>query len=152
MNVVAIYLNTGKGAPMRPSDRVMARAGRGIEGNRYFGTDERPVDADREITLIEAEAIESLPRDASIPFDPSESRRNVVTRGVALNDLVGRTFRVGEATLLGVRPCHPCEHLESLTRPGVLRALTGRGGLRAQILADGAIRVGDSIESVASSQ
>ena len=78
-------------------------------------------------------------------IEPIETRRNVVTRGVALNHLVGKRFRVGEVMLQGIRLCEPCEHLESLTRPGVRAALVHRGGLRAQILEGGAIRVGDSI-------
>ena len=77
-----------------------------------------------------------------------ETRRNVVTRGIALNHLVGKRFRVGEVLLQGIRLCEPCDHLESLTRPGVRQALLHRGGLRAQILEGGVIRVGDPIAPV----
>jgi MOSC domain-containing protein YiiM len=101
---------------------------------------------DREVTLIEAEAIEALPRDEGVAFEASESRRNLVTRGVALNHLVGREFRVGSVPLRGIRLCEPCVHLESLTRPGVKAGLTHRGGLRAQLLGDGEIRVGDPVD------
>ena len=102
---------------------------------------------DREITLIEAEAIEAVPREYGVELSPAEARRNIVTRGVALNHLVGREFRVGNVVLRGIRLCEPCEHLERLTRPGVLEALVHRGGLRAQIVSGGTIQVGDSISS-----
>jgi len=100
---------------------------------------------DREVTLIEIEAIEAMKRDLGIELDPGASRQNIVTRGVPLNHLVGRKFRVGEVTLFGVRLCEPCSHLERLSHPGVREALIHRGGLRAQILADGTIQVGDPV-------
>jgi MOSC domain-containing protein YiiM len=151
MSVVAIFLNTSKGAAMTPVDEARAVAGRGLEGNRYFrsgaGSGATKLGPDREITLIEAEAIEALVRDMNVPFEPAESRRNVVTRGVALNHLVGREFRVGPVRLRGIRLCEPCAHLESLTRPGVREGLLHRGGLRAEILDDGMIRVGDRVDT-----
>jgi MOSC domain-containing protein YiiM len=143
MSVFALFLNVERNAPMRAVESARAVAGRGLEGNRYSDRDPKP---DQELTLIEAEAIEALPRDESMPFEPAESRRNVVTRGVALNHLVGREFRVGEVRARGLRLCEPCQHLESLTRPGVLKALLHRGGPRAQVLSDGRIRVGDRVE------
>jgi MOSC domain-containing protein YiiM len=78
-------------------------------------------------------------------LDPGATRRNIVTRGVPLKHLVGQQFRVGDVTLRGLRLCEPCAHLERLSHPGVREALIHRGGLRAQILTDGTIRVGDSI-------
>ena len=102
-------------------------------------------DPDREITLIESEAIEAVPSEFDIPFALNESRRNLVTVGIALNDLVGKTFQVGELVLKGHRLCDPCSHLQKLTRPGVLKALANRGGLRAEILVGGVIAVGDLI-------
>ena len=87
-----------------------------------------------------------MARDNEMQIAPGDARRNVVTRGVALNHLVGREFRVGGVRLRGVRLCEPCSHLEGLTRPGVLDGLVHRGGLRAQILTEGEIRVGDPIE------
>ncbi len=84
--------------------------------------------------------------ETQIPLEPVETRRNILTRGLDLDTLVGRRFRIGEVLALGTGPCNPCSHLESVTRPGVLRGLVGRGGLRADILAGGAIRVGDPIE------
>ena len=76
---------------------------------------------------------------------PGEARRNVVTRGIDLNALVGRRFRVGDAECVGRRLCEPCAHLQRLTHPGILRDLVHRGGLRADILEGGAIRVGDTV-------
>lgn len=100
---------------------------------------------DREITLIESEAVEAVNRDYPLRIEPIETRRNILTRGVALNHLVGREFTIGKVRLRSLRLCEPCGHLESLTRKGVMRALLHRGGLRAQIVESGTIRVGDVI-------
>jgi MOSC domain-containing protein YiiM len=99
------------------------------------------------VTLIEVEALEALQRDYGVELQPSESRRNIVTRGVALNHLIGREFSVGDVRLRGLELCEPCGHLEGLTRPGVKQGLIHRGGLRAQILSEGVINVGDRIET-----
>lgn len=151
MSVAAIFLNVAKGEAMTPVAEARAVAGRGLEGNRYFrrepGSGPSKLGPDREISLIEIEAIEALVHDLDVPFEPAESRRNVVTRGVALNHLVGREFRVGSVRLRGIRLCEPCAHLESLTRPGVREGLLHRGGLRAEILDDGMIRVGDRVDT-----
>jgi MOSC domain-containing protein YiiM len=147
--VVSLHVAPVAGAPMQRVDSVRAVAGRGIEGDRYFlktGTYSRKDGSDREITLIETEALEALARDYALSIDASESRRNVATRDVALNHLVGRTFRLGDATLRGLRLCEPCGHMERLCGKKVRPGLVHRGGLRAEILADGAIRVGDPVE------
>jgi MOSC domain-containing protein YiiM len=131
--------------------QVRAVAAKGLEGDRYFlrlGTFWKP-QPDYEVTLIEIEALEALERDYGVALLTAEARRNIVTRGVALNHLVGREFQVGEAILRGLRLCEPCAHLERLTRREVIRGLTHRGGLRAQILIGGAIEVGDRVEQVA---
>jgi len=83
-----------------------------------------------------------------IPLAPAETRRNVLTRGVDVNALVGRRFRVGDAMCEGVKPCTPCDHLESLTRPGVRSGLSGEGGLRADVLVGAVIHPGDRIEEL----
>ena len=148
--VVSLFLGETIGGPMRPVGEVHAVAGAGIEGDRFWqgaGSTVRKRGPDREITLIESEALDALNRVEKIPLDPSECRRNVVTRGVALNHLVGRDFRVGGATLRGLRLCEPCKHLESLTRPGVMLGLLHRGGLRAQILEGGVIRPDDDVRA-----
>jgi MOSC domain-containing protein YiiM len=96
---------------------IRAIPGSGLEDYRYAlkqGTFFKP-DPDFELTLIEAEAIEALERDYGVELLPGETRRNLVTRGVALNHLVGREFRVGDVRIRGIRPCEPCSHLQSLT-------------------------------------
>jgi hypothetical protein len=137
---------------MRTVDRVRALAGRGLDGDRYAakaGTFTPASDTARgyDLTLIEAEVIESL----TLPdgrLDLAEARRNIVTRGLDLNALVGRRFRVGDVECLGQRLCEPCSHLERLTTKGALRGLIHRGGLRADVLSDGEIATGDHIETV----
>ncbi|HEX9341329.1 MAG TPA: MOSC domain-containing protein [Thermoplasmata archaeon] len=147
--VVSIHVAPQAEAEMRSLRTVRAVPGRGLEGDRYFiaaGTYSNQPGPGREVTLIELEAIEAMARDNEVRIATGDARRNVVTRGVALNHLVGREFRVGGVRLRGVRLCEPCSHLEGLTRRGVLGGLVHRGGLRAQILSEGDIRVGDPIE------
>jgi MOSC domain-containing protein YiiM len=139
---------------MEKVDEVKAVTGQGLEGDRYFyatGTFSPKSMARKEfypgrnITLIEAEAIEGANAEDNVELDYGEPRRNVITRGIALNHLVDKEFSVGEVRLRGTKLCEPCGHLESLTRPGVKASLIHRGGLRAEILSDGVIRAGDSI-------
>ena len=140
-SVAAILVAPEAEAALAPVDDVAAIAGRGLEGDRYAagqGTFSGP-GRGYELTLVEAEVLEEI----DLPWP--EARRNVVTRGIALNGLVGRRFRVGSAECVGRRLCEPCAHLEKLARPGLLRPLVHRGGLRADILADGRIRVGDGV-------
>jgi MOSC domain-containing protein YiiM len=125
-----------------PVERVRAVAGRGLEGNRYF-YDEAP--SGRALTLIAAEAIEAFRDETGIPLTAAESRRNVLTRGIDVNALVGKRFRVGEVECVGVELCEPCQHLESVTHPGVVKGMVHRAGLNADILSDGEIAVGDPV-------
>ena len=129
-----------------PVERVRALAGRGLEGNRYF-FDEAP--PGRAVTLIAAEALEGLAADTGIQLTAAESRRNVLTRGIDVNALVGKRFRIGEVECVGVELCEPCRHLQSVTYPGVLKGLVHRGGLNADILTDGEIAVGDPVSELA---
>ena len=146
--VVSIHIAEKAEAPMRSVERVRAVPGKGLEGDRYFNASgtysDRPGPA-REITLIESEAIEAMARDNELSIPLGASRRNVVTRGAPLNHLVGQEFDVGRVRLRGIRLCEPCSHLESLTRKGVIAGLVHRGGLRAQIVTEGDIHVGDGI-------
>jgi len=145
--VVSVFLAKAAGAACSPVREVRAVPGKGLEGDRYFqgiGTFSKPK-PDRELTLIEIESLEALSRDYGIELGPQETRRNIVTRGVPLNHLVGRDFKVGEVTVRGIRLCEPCSHLEGLTKKGVISGLIHRGGLRAQILTEGVIRVGDGV-------
>ena len=131
-----------------PVEEVRAVAGQGLEGDRYFdgkGSWSRTPGTGRQVTLIELEAIEALERDYKMKIEPGQARRNIVTRGVALNHLVGREFSVGEVVLLGLRLCEPCNHLAGLTDEKVRQGLVHRGGLRADIVSGGVIRVGDAV-------
>ena len=147
-NVVFLYIARDTAVPMESTQEVQAVAGRGLEGDRYFdgtGHWSKTPGVGREVTLIELETIEALEREKSIAVAPGAARRNVVTRGVPLNHLVGREFQVGAVRLLGTRLCEPCAYLEGLTQPGVLTGLIHRGGLRAEIVTGGTIRVDDAI-------
>ncbi len=128
----------------QPVGRADAHAGKGLLGNRYYyGNGDAP--SGRALTLIQAEAIEAMADEHGIEITPAESRRNVLTRGIDLNALVGKRFRVGNVECLGVELCQPCKSLESLTKPGVIKGLVNRGGLNADILSDGEIVVGDMV-------
>ena len=143
----SIYIAPTAEAPMQPVARVQAIPGVGLGGDRYalkLGTFFKP-EPDFELTLIEAEALEALKRDYATELAPHESRRNLVTRGVPLNHLVGKEFRIGEVKIRGIRLCEPCSHLERLSGREVIKGLRHRGGLRAQILSEGWIQVGDVI-------
>jgi len=137
--VEGIFFGAVDEGPLEPADQVQVTTGAGIEGDRY---------GHKDITLFEAEAIEGLEADTGIELQPREIRRNVMTRGIALNDLLGHRIRVGEVDAVVTELCHPCNHLQSLTYPGVLRGLVNRGGLNADVVAGGAIRVGDRIEDL----
>jgi MOSC domain-containing protein YiiM len=128
-------------------EEVKAIPGSGLEGDRYAlqqGTFSKP-EPDFELTFIEVEAIEALKRDYGVELAAGHARRNIVTRGVPLNHLVGREFSVGPVRIRGIRLCEPCKHLESLVQRDVIKGLRHRGGLRAQILTAGVIRSGDQI-------
>lgn len=148
--VVSIHIAATGAAPMKSVANVQVIAGRGLEGDRYYskqGTYSNQPGSGRDVTLIEIEAIEGLKRDYQIQLDPGQARRNIVTRGIALNHLVEQEFRIGDVVLRGTRLCEPCAHMEKLTIKGTLRGLIHRGGLRAEIVKGGTIRVGDVIES-----
>ena len=149
--VVSLHIAPAGAAVMQTLNQVQAVAGRGLEGDRYFtgiGTYSNNAGSGREVTLIESEAIEALKRDYGVEIDAAQARRNLVTRGVALNHLIERQFTVGAVTLRGTRLCDPCAHLEKLSRKGALRGLIHRGGLRAEIITGGVIRIGDTITPV----
>lgn len=146
--VEAIYLASEATATVTAVTVIEAVAGRGLRGDRYesgrgtFSTWPK----DHELTLVEAEAVEELEHLCGRPLMPGETRRNITTRGVSLNQWVGREFQVGAARCRGTRLCEPCAHLaEQLTIPDLIRLMAGRGGLRAVILESGPIRTGDRI-------
>lgn len=129
---------------------IEAIAHKGLVGDRYFtnsGTFSaaEPLGPGREITLIEEESISILSEKLHQRVDPAQLRRNVMTRGIHLNDLVGREFKVGNVRLLGVRLCHPCVHLDRLSGWDVTSHLQEMGGLRADIMDNGWIHIGDTV-------
>ena len=146
--VVLINIAPSAEAAMVPVQEARAVPGKGLEGDRYSfrqGTFFKP-QPDRELTLIEVEAIEAMKGELNVDYGLSDSRRNVVTRGVPLNHLVGKEFWIGEVKVRGLRLCEPCSHLQKLSHEKVLPGLVNRGGLRAQILTEGMIQVGDVVK------
>src|SRR5271157_2189374 len=145
--VESIFIASTAMGPVESRDQAVAIPGVGLEGDRYAlkqGTFYKPK-PDYELTLIEAEAVEALRRDYQVELTPGDARRNIVTRNVPLNHLVGREFAIGEVRVRGIRLCEPCDHLQKVTGKPVLKGLLHRGGLRAQILTRGTIRVGDEV-------
>ena len=137
MLVEAIHLGERKTSPLQPVESARALAGKGLQGDRKFR--ENGAKPGQALTLVEAENVEAVGLAAG------ETRRQVTTRGVRLNDLVGKRFRVGEVECYGVELCEPCTHLQSMTRPGIIKELTHRAGINADILTDGTISVGDEV-------
>jgi MOSC domain-containing protein YiiM len=146
--VAAIYIARGGGAEMEQIPEARLLAGQGIMGDRYFrgtGTLSNKPTGDREVTLIEAEEIERFNRLHDLSLDAGSMRRNIITRGVRLNDLVGRKFQVGATVLHGIRLCEPCAHLAALVSPHVVKGMVHRAGLRAGIITGGMVQTGAPI-------
>jgi MOSC domain-containing protein YiiM len=148
--VISIHIASTAGAPMQLVQSARAVAGKGLEGDRYFKEEgfyswfRGPL---REISLIEAEVLELLEHDHHLVVEPGETRRNIVTQGVPLGHLIGRTFRVGSVLLRGAEISEPCQHLVEITgKQPLLSSLIHRGGLHAQIMTDGIIQIHDVIE------
>ena len=148
-HVAEILIAPSPASSMVSVSNARAVPGRGLEGDRYFdgvGTfSPEPRKPDFELTLIEEENVSAFTQRSGLPFSPAHARRNVVTRGVRLNDMVGREFFIGAVRVRGLRLCEPCSHLAKLTFSAALTGLVHQGGLRAQILSEGEIRVGDLI-------
>jgi MOSC domain-containing protein YiiM len=151
MTIERIYTRAQPGGPTVPRLRARLAKGQGIEGDRYFGIVEEP---SVNVTLIEAEAIEALLGELGLAVDFSITGRNLVTRGVQLNRWVGRDFMAGPVRLRGVELAEPCLTLGSAiaqrlagaaTPADIVRRFVHRAGLRAQVLGDGEIRVGDAL-------
>lgn len=146
---IEILIAGGPNLPMKAVRECHAIAGRGLEGDRYFlniGTfSPNPQKPDFEVTLIEKECIESFAKETGLPFAARDARRNIVTEGVRLNDLVGAAFTLGDVLLEGIRLCEPCTHLARVSYPETLAGLVHKGGLRARIARGGIVRVGGEI-------
>src|SRR2546423_1913979 len=142
-----IHIASTGGGLMQNRDEVEVVPRSGVVGDRYatgsgFWQDDR---VSRDLTLIEAEAMDAL-ADLNIKLAPGETRRNLTTRGINLPDLIGQVFWIGDLIARGTSRCNPCQHLVELTGKPILRPLVGRGGIRADVLTRGRIRVGDPIE------
>ena len=142
--VESIFIAARKGELPHPVESVTAVAGKGLEGNRYFDTG-RP---EQELTLIEAEQLERVAVEGGLDIDAAATGRNILTRGVDLNALVGTRFRVGALECRGIELCEPCTHMEARTAPGAIKALVHRAGLNAEILVGGDLRPGDVVASL----
>jgi MOSC domain-containing protein YiiM len=145
MTIERIYIAAGPGEPQHEAQQVRVVAGQGIEGDRNFGLRHDP---GQNITLVEAEEIESFLREQGRAHDLSVTRRNLVTRGVRLNELVGRGFTVGAVRLCGAELCEPCDGLGKALAGAqqsaamVVKRLVHRAGLRANVLSSGIIERG----------
>lgn len=146
-DILHIFVAPARGAPMEPRDSAMAVAGTGLVGDRYAKPSNRR-GPEYQLTLIEMEHIEAFAQAMGRLFTPDMPRRNVVTRGVALNDLCGKQFRVGEVVLEGIELCEPCSLFAKRAGREVLRHFLHRGGLRTRIVEGGEVRVGDAVEHV----
>jgi MOSC domain-containing protein YiiM len=145
-----ILRTSAPGTPLAACTEALLEAGRGLVGDRYHagaGTFSARLagQPDAELTLIEAEAIERFNQQQGLSLKAADFRRNIVTRGVDLNELVGVEFRVGGALLRGLRLCEPCAHLARVANPKVLPGMVHSAGLRAQILVGATIRPGDAL-------
>src|SRR3954447_17698568 len=149
--LVGIYTTAEAAKPLEPSTEIGATPGVGLDGDRYstaVGTYSNRPGPHRQVTFIEREVTANVNAESGVELAESETRRNLVTEGVPLLHLIGRTFRVGDVVFRGIKSCPPCAHLEQLTRPGVRAALENRGGLRAEIVRGGTLRIGDEITAV----
>lgn len=149
--VEAIFVAPTFGGGPQPVDAVEAVPGRGLRGDRYWREDRPEVRQDAcEATLIAAEGLDAVMREAGLDVDAGQHRRNLVVRGVDLGALTeGQRLRVGEVTLAFERPRPPCRYLERLTQEGMRTVLTGRAGVCARIVSGGRIARGDPVEVLA---
>ena len=142
-SIEAIYVSANHGEPKESLPRAELRAKVGLIGDRYAGHGV--------VSIIEAEAVEAFNETTGLSVSPDETGRNVVTRGIRLNDLVGRTFRLGEATCKGFELCEPCLVLggrlaSTSVRPHeVVKAFAHSAGIRAHVVASGQISAGDVV-------
>ncbi len=148
--VEGIFVAAKPGEPMRPVPEVVGKAGHGLVGDRHYRaslTRKRRLTMD-DLSLVEAEVLEALRDEYGIELAPDETRRNILVRGVRLNDLIGQRFRLGGMLCEGIEICQPCAHMQQKVGKPVLKPLAHRGGLRARILEGGAVRVGDGVAAL----
>ena len=148
--IIGIYTCNATGEKTVERASVEARAGCGLVGDRYYREDPDGGNCANKnaITLQSLEAIEACNRQLEIDLPPSAFRRNLITRGIELNDLLGTKFYVGEVLLYAWELCQPCDYLQKMLQAEVLTGMLDRGGLRAEILEGGTIRPGMQIRLV----
>ena len=148
--IESIMISENAGGELVSQPSVKLEAGRGIVGDRYYlskGTysEKLKKSQDFEVTLIEREEIDVFNQATGLDYDAGAFRRNLVTRGIRLNDLAGKEFSIGDVKFKGIRLCEPCAYLSGLLGPEVMDLMVHKAGLRAQILVDGSIEASDSI-------
>ena len=152
--IVAIFVASTKHAEQQAMDAVQLKAGKGIVGDRFFGF--RQKQPGRNLTLIEWEAIEKFNQTYHVNLPLHATRRNLITQGVSLNELVGLTFKVGDVLCRGIELCEPCQVMArhfpptSLSQIELIRAFVNKGGIRAAVLTDGVIRLNEAIAKISS--
>jgi MOSC domain-containing protein YiiM len=137
VTVEAIHLGPARAEKLSTVESVRAVAGKGLEGDRHYHEEGAP--PGQALTLVDSSVVQE------VGLAPGETRRQLTVRGVDLNGLVGKRFRVGDVECLGVELCEPCRHLQQLTRPGIIDELVHRAGINADIVVGGVIRVGDPV-------
>jgi MOSC domain-containing protein YiiM len=148
-HVKAVFVSPTKHAEQISVDTVQLKTRKGIVGDRFFGF--RPKQPGRNLTLIEWESIAEFNRTYQLTIPLDATRRNLVTEGVRLNDLVGKTFKIGQVECRGIEPCEPCKVMArhfpatSLSQSDIIRAFTDKGGIRVEVLGDGVVKLGDGI-------
>lgn len=148
--VSSIYISTSANAELEPLKTAQLHAGKGIVGDRYYtgkGTFSEMLAGNpaKELTLIESEEIDAFNKTHGLSLSPASLRRNIITSDIRLNELVGKTFYMGDVELLGIRLCEPCPHLADILTPKVIPGLLGKAGLRASIKSNGTIKPDDII-------
>lgn len=154
-SVIEIWLTSAAAEPMRRVPSVEALPGRGLAGDRYAlggGTWARYPDLEKQVTLIDRDDVAAVAAEAGSALSPGDTRRNLVTSGVDLPDLVGRWFTVGDALLFGMKRCPPCTHLERLTGTRLVKAMLDRGGINAAVFGGGHVFEGAAVRAISDAQ
>jgi MOSC domain-containing protein YiiM len=146
-SVVGIFIAPESAAEMVSLPEARAFADRGLEGDRFLRDSWSAVNrSDKAVSLIEDEVLQLAAQELGLETIAQKTRRNIVTRGVPLIELLHREFTVGGVRMRGIRLFEPCGHLVKVSRlPGIFKALDHRSGLKAAILSNGMMRVGDKI-------
>jgi MOSC domain-containing protein YiiM len=143
--VTRIFIGPEESGSIQEIAEVEAVAGKGLRGDRYFDDGHDGHDPAREVTLFSAEGLEVGRADSGLDITAEDMRRNLMTEGVVLADLLGRRFSAGEVVLEGLEENPPCAHLQRLAGKPLLKPLIGKAGIRARIVTGGTIRTGDEI-------